>query len=152
MLTRRAVIGFAAATPFVAFSARMAAAREPLTYQTGGGVAINGYDPVAYFSDEKPVQGSAAHATDYKEASWQFSSAGNLETFLTDPEKYGSEYGGYCAWAASQGYLAPTDPDAWTVHKGKLYLNANKRIRRRWLRDVDGNIAKGDANWPGILG
>lgn len=151
MLHRRTLLGFVAATPALVLSARIASAREPLSYNTNG-IAINGYDPVAYFTERKPVRGSSAHATDYKEAVWHFSTAENLATFLSDPNAYEAQYGGYCAWAAAEDYIAKTDPDAWSVHNGKLYLNFNKRIRRRWLRDADGNIARGDANWPAILG
>lgn len=152
MLTRRALIGIVAATPVVALTARFAAAMEPQTYQTDGGIAIDGTDPVGYFTDGKPVPGSDEFATSYNGATWHFVSAANRETFLADPEKYGAQYGGYCAWAASQGYVAPTVPEAWTIHNDRLYLNFSRGVRRRWLRNIDANIAKGDANWPGILG
>ena len=151
MLTRRALIGFAAATPLVALSARMAAAKEPQTFQTNG-IAINGIDPVGYFTDAKPVPGSDEFTTGYKGATWQFVSVANRDAFLADPEKYGAQFGGYCAFAASRGYLAPTIPEAWTVYNERLYLNANLRARELWLQDVPGNIAAGEANWPGILG
>ena len=151
MLTRRTVLSLAAATPFVALSAQTALAMEPETFQSNG-IAINGIDPVAYFTDGGPVQGDMAHSIDYKGAKWLFVSADNKAAFEADPEKYGAKFGGYCAYAASLGYLAPTQPEAWTVFEDRLYLNANLRARELWLQDVPGNIAKGEANWPGILG
>ena len=79
-------------------------------------------------------------------------SAANRDTFAGAPETYAPRFGGYCAFAASRGYLAPTVPEAWTLHDGKLYLNASLRARELWLPDIDANIARGEANWPGILG
>jgi len=150
MLTRRTMLSLCAATPFIAAASRVAAA-EPETFQIDG-LALRGYDPVGYFTDGAPVQGSADFTTDYKGATWQFASAANRDAFLADPAKYGAIFGGYCAFAASKGYLAPTVPEAWTVYEDRLYMNFSLRARELWLQDVPGNIAKGLANWPGILG
>ncbi len=147
-LNRRNLLGILAIAPWVAGPALAA---EPETFQTDG-VAINGIDPVAYFLDGAPVEGSADHAVMYKGAEWRFVSAANKAAFEGDPEKYGAKFGGYCAFAASRGYLAPTIPEAWTVYEDRLYLNANLRARELWLQDIPGNIAAGEANWPGILG
>jgi len=67
------------------------------------------------------------------------------------PAAYAPQYGGYCAWAVSQGYTASTDPHAWRIVDGKLYLNYSKGVQKRWQQDIPGNIAKGDANWPKVL-
>ena len=150
-LSRRATIGLLAAAPVVSFFGLPAHAMEPETFQVDG-LAIRGYDPVGYFTDGKPVMGSPDHSVDYKGATWQFANAANKAAFEGDPEKYGAKFGGYCAYAASLGYLAPTQPEAWTVFEDRLYLNANLRARELWLKDVPGNIAKGEMNWPGILG
>ena len=150
-LSRRAVIGLFAAAPVVSFFGLPAQAAEPETFQVDG-LAIRGIDPVAYFTDGGPVQGSANHTTMHNGATWQFVSDANKSAFMADPNKYGAQFGGYCAYAASKGYLAPTIPEAWTVYNDRLYLNANLRARELWLKDVPGNIAKGEANWPGILG
>lgn len=147
-LSRRSMIGALSVAPFLAVPAL---AREPEVFQTNS-VAINGIDPVAYFTQAKPVAGSAAHALDWKGARWLFSTTDTMDMFLSDPDKYAPRFGGYCAFAASRGYLAPTIPEAWTVFEDRLYLNANLRARELWLQDVPGNIAKGEANWPGILG
>lgn len=150
-LTRRTAMGLLVIAPTASVLGRAAFASEPETFQEDG-VAIHGYDPVAYFTEGKPVMGSDSHTVNYKGATWKFASAENLAAFEGDPERYGPRFGGYCAYAASQGYLAPTVPEAWTVHNDRLYLNFSRRVRRRWSRDIDSNIAKGEANWPGILG
>ncbi len=125
-------------------------AESPPVYSDDAG-AIRGYDAVAYFTEGKPVRGTEDFGHSWMGATWHFSTAANRDTFASDPDAYTPQYGGYCAWAASQGYVASTDPNAWTIHDGKLYLNYNRRIHRRWSRDIDGNIEKGDRNWPGIL-
>jgi YHS domain-containing protein len=151
MLTRRATLGLLALPPAaLILTPRAALAREPEVFQNP--IAINGTDPVAYFTDAAPVPGSESHAVMWNGAEWRFASAENAATFEADPEAYAPVFGGYCAFAASRGYLAPTIPEAWTVYEGKLYLNANLRARELWLQDVPGNIAAGLANWPGILG
>lgn len=114
-------------------------------------VAIHGHDPVAYFNRSKPVKGSDAHVVTYKGAEWRFSSEENRALFEADPAKYAPQYGGHCAYAASRGYFADIDPAAWSVVNGKLYLNYSPKVKRLWERDVDGNIAKGDKNWPVML-
>lgn len=119
------------------------------TYQSSG-TAINGYDPVAYFTQKKPVKGDAAYSYNWDGAEWRFSSTENLATFTANPEKYAPKYGGYCAYAVSRGYTAPTDPEAWTVVDGALYLNYSKGVRSRWQSDQAANIVVGDKNWPGL--
>lgn len=150
-LSRRATIGLLAAAPVATFFGLPARAAEPETFQTDG-IAINGIDPVGYFTDARPVEGSAAFEVTHNGATWRFASAANKAAFESDPEKYGARFGGYCAYAASKGYLAPTVPEAWTVYEDRLYLNFSLRARELWQQDIPGNIALGEANWPGILG
>ena len=150
-LSRRAALGLALSAPALLVLARPALAREPDIYNDQG-AAIDGSDAVAYFAENGPVAGSADHTVDWKGATWRFANAANADAFAANPEKFAPQFGGYCAFAASRGYLAPTTPEAWTIYEGQLFLNANLRARELWLRDVPGNIAKGRANWPGILG
>jgi len=116
---------------------------------TSWGKAINGYDPVAYFLQGKPVEGKSDFTHSYMGANWRFASAGNRDKFAAMPEKFAPQYGGYCAWAVSQGYTASTDPQAWKIVDGKLYLNYSKGVQKQWQ---DGGprklIAAGDRNWP----
>src|SRR5438132_742149 len=96
------------------------------------GVAIKGYDPVAYFTDSKPVEGSSDFTFEWNGAKWRFANAGHLAAFKTAPEKYAPQYGGYCAWAVSQGYTAGIDPTARKIVDGKLYLNYSPDIQKKW--------------------
>jgi len=117
-----------------------------------GGSAIQGFDPVAYFNEGKPVYGEDAFTHIYEGVQWRFASAANRDAFAADPVRYAPQYGGYCAWAVSQGYTASTDPSAWRIEKGKLYLNYSKSVQSRWEGDIPGNISKADGNWPGLKG
>ncbi len=150
-LTRRAALRLGLAAPAVILASRSALAREPEIYQEAG-IAIDGSDPVAYFAGNGPVPGATPHEAMWKGATWRFDSAENARAFADRPESFAPQFGGYCAFAASRGYLAPTIPEAWTIYEGQLFLNANLRARELWLQDIPGNIAKGRANWPGILG
>ena len=115
------------------------------------GVAIRGADPVAYFTQGQPVEGRTEFAYDWNGATWLFSSAQNRARFISDPEAYAPQYGGYCAFAASEGNLASTVPEAWKIVDGKLYLNYSLGVQQLWDQDIPGHIAKANANWPGIL-
>lgn len=126
-------------------------ADEPEIYTGRNGLAVGGYDTVAYFSQGEPVKGSKDFTSDYKGATWRFSSQENLETFEADPGAFAPRYGGYCAWAMAMGNLAKANPKFWHIHKGALYLNINGSIQKKWLKDIPGFIAKADGNWPGIL-
>lgn len=112
------------------------------------GLAIKGYDPVAYFTDSKPVEGKSDFTFEWQDAKWRFASAEHRDMFQKDPEKYAPQFGGYCAWAVSQDYTAGIDPDAWKIVDGKLYLNYSKDIQEKWLKDIPGNIKKAEENWP----
>lgn len=128
-----------------------AAAVEPVFTATFSDVAIRGYDAVAYFTEGKAVEGREEHSFEWKGAEWHFASAENKDLFAADPEKYAPQYGGYCAWAVAQGKTASTDPEAWKIVDGKLYLNYNRKIQEKWQEDVPGNVAKADESWPKIL-
>ena len=109
--------------------------------------AIRGYDPVAYFTEGKPVKGDSAITSEYNGATWHFSSAANRDLFIGNPDKYAPAYGGYCAFGLSKGHLVQTDPSAWTIHDDKLYLNFSKAVRNTWQNDIPGNVQLSDSNW-----
>ena len=115
---------------------------------TGGGKAINGYDAVAYFSNAKPVVGNSKFVYNWKNSKWYFSSEKNLQTFKTNPENFAPQYGGYCAYGMSEGHKAPTDPHAWTIVNGKLYLNYNKDVQKLWNGKQTVHIDMANKNWP----
>ncbi|MEM8759303.1 MAG: YHS domain-containing (seleno)protein [Pseudomonadota bacterium] len=111
------------------------------------GVAIRGADPVAFFTEQDAVEGLSRYRLEWQGAKWQFASAANRDRFAADPEAFMPQYGGWCAWAMTKGDLAPTDPTAWLISDGKLYLNYNRGTEKRFRKDVPGNIAKANAVW-----
>lgn len=113
---------------------------------------IDGYDPVTYFTEGKPVKGLKEFEYQWMEATWRFASKENLELFKKEPEKYAPQYGGYCAYAVSQGYTAKVDPEAWDIVDGKLYLNYSKSVRKKWREKRDEYIILADKNWPVLRG
>lgn len=133
-------------TIFILLSVTTAFAQKSVVYAPDG-KAINGYDPVAYFTAGKPVLGDPKISYAYQGADWQFASAKNRDAFKADPAKYAPQYGGYCAYGASKGYKAPTEADAWTINGGKLYLNYNTNVRTMWDKDQATYIKKADTNW-----
>ena len=112
------------------------------------GKAIRGYDPVAYFTEQKPVLGDSTLTYVYQGATWQIASAANRDAFRANPEKYALQYGGYCAYGTAEGHKAPTQPDAWIIRDNKLYFYYNTKVQGLWNKDQVGNIKKADANWP----
>ncbi len=147
--TRRSVLGGI-------FGALMlpAAAFAGPEYFTGivPGVAVGGYDPVAYFTDGKPVEGKKEITTSWKGVTWRFANEKNRDTFVAKPEAYAPQYGGFCAFAVASGGTAKGDPKVWKVVDGKLYLNLDSGVQKLWERDVPGNISRANKNWPRIVG
>jgi YHS domain-containing protein len=140
----------AALASSLGLSAAHAASPEIFTARFSN-LAVGGYDPVAYFEAGAPAKGDKQFSYDYAGATWRFSSAANLEKFKAEPSTFAPQYGGYCAWAVSQGYTAPGNPENWAVRDGKLYLNYNDKVQADWLKDPDGFITKADGNWPAVL-
>jgi YHS domain-containing protein len=114
------------------------------------GVAIKGYDPVAYFAQGKAVAGTPEHTAEYKGSTFHFSSKENRDAFTANPEKYAPQYGGFCAYGTAGGYKAKIDPAAFTVVDDKLYLNYDESIQKKWSKDIPGFVAKADAKWPEV--
>lgn len=111
-------------------------------------VAINGYDPVAYFTVGTPTKGNSDFTDQWGGATWKFANAANRDKFSANPEKYAPQYGGYCAWAiAEKNDLVKTSPKAWAIKDGKLYLNYSSGVQKDWDKDPAGFITKGDSNW-----
>ena len=128
-----------------------AAAKDPVYTGTFSNLAVSGYDPVAYFTSGKPVEGRSNFEFRWNGATWRFASAKNLAAFKASSKSFAPQYGGYCAWAVSEGYTASSDPTAWRIVGKKLYLNYSAGVQNQWTEDIKGHIAKGDANWPKVL-
>lgn len=127
------------------------AAADKINTTFFGNKAIEGYDPVAYFQQDKAVEGKKDIKHEWMGANWQFSSTANRDLFAANPEKYSPQYGGYCAYAVSQNSTAGIDPDQFTIIDDKLYLNYNAKIQKKWTQDRDNYIREADKNWPAVI-
>ncbi len=143
----------ALAFALTAFVAAPAAFADQAPVHTGvlSNVAVGGYDPVAYFTDGRPVRGNAQFRTTYQNYEYRFATAEHLAAFRANPARYLPQYGGYCAWAVAQGYTAPGNPQNWRVVDGKLYLNYDTTVQRRWEANIPGFIQSANRNWPSVL-
>lgn len=128
------VVGMASASAFA----------ENHAYSTPG---VSGYDPVAYFTDDKAVRGSGFHVTVVDGVTYAFASAEHQKMFEANPQKYLPAYGGHCAYGLGVGKKFVADPEVWKIVEGKLYLNLDKGIQQKWEKDIPGYIKRGDANW-----
>jgi YHS domain-containing protein len=134
---------------FVAMTSLIASAQKSEVFIKSG-VAINGYDPVAYFEQGQAIKGEDQFVYNWQGADWHFSNQQNLDSFKTNPEKFAPQYGGYCAYGLYEGHKAPTDPNAWTIVDGKLYFNYNLKVREMWRDKKEEKIKIADKNWPGL--
>ena len=152
-LSRTFVSAFVALFVLLASSAALAVAEtnvsSGLTLK-GPGLAMHGYDVVAYFTDGQPTLGRATYSTVYNDATYRFASKEHLDAFERNPERYVPQYGGYCAFGVSVGAKFDGDPHLWRIVDGKLYLNLNEEIQRTWQKDIPGNVEKADRNWRKI--
>ncbi len=138
------IIGLLLTAPLTWTSNAFAAGDEPST------VAAGGYDVVAYHTEELAARGSGYHVATYDGAVYLFSNKANRTAFLKAPETYVPQFAGYCAYGAAVGKKFFADPTVWKIVDGKLYLNLDKDIQKKWESDLSGNLKKGHANWPKI--
>lgn len=152
MFDRRSFIALGTAAlavpPFVIGAARADAQHPVNTLGSQGGIAIRGYDPVAYFRDGGPRLGKSEFAVQHGGATWRFATEEHKALFEADPERYLPAYGGFCAYGTSRGYLVKIEPEAWSIVDGRLYLNYDLDVRRTWLGRTKTYIARADGNWP----
>ncbi len=125
-----------------------ASAADPVETGTFNNKAIYGYDTVAYWTQSQAVKGDEQYSTAWRGADWYFANADNMSLFISNPEKYAPQYGGYCAYAMSNDSFASIDEEAFTIYKDKLYLNYNKRIMHKWLADKDEYILLANGFYP----
>lgn len=151
---RLAVLSFLAV-----ISVGSASAAEPInTLERKGlfgykpsGVAIRGFDTVAYFTEGKPLKGNDQYQHEWMGAQWKFSSEENLTLFVADSEKYAPQFGGYCAYGVATDSLVKIEGDQWTIVDNKLYLNYDANLQEMWLKDVGGYIAKAESKFDMLL-
>jgi YHS domain-containing protein len=115
------------------------------------GVEIQGYDPVAFFTDGRPVKGSPQFQSEYNGAKYYFASADHKALFDKDPAKYEPQFGGYCAYGASQGHKAPIKIEAWQIVNGRLLMQYDLSVKDEFNKDQQGTLKKADQNWPGLV-
>lgn len=111
------------------------------------GVAIKGYDTVAYFTESRPMQGKPEFAHSWRDAEWHFSKAEHRDLFAADPERYAPQFGGFCANGLSKGKLVAANPEAWTIVDGKLYIKFSEVAREEWRKDKTRKIEKAKETW-----
>ena len=115
------------------------------------GVAMDGFDVVAYFRDERPRKGNDQHVVEYKGVTWKFHSAENAQDFRNNPTAFEPLYNGWCAYAVSEGYAAEVDfINGWSILDGKLYLNWNASVSKSFRAEQQRRRPKADKNWPGV--
>lgn len=132
--------------------ANVSFAVKPVSTGFFSDLALQGYDPVSYFSEGVPLKGEKAFEYEWKGATWRFASEENLDLFVVNPEAYAPQYGGYCAYAVALGETATVDPFKYSIVDGKLYLNFNAKTKVLWLENRDQFIEDADNNWPVLLG
>lgn len=125
--------------------------REGLFGYEHNGIAIRGYDTVAYFTQNRPVEGRDEFSTQWTDATWKFSSQEHLDLFVEDPERYAPQYGGYCAYGVAQMNLVKVEPDQWTIIDEKLYLNFNAKLNKAWSKNTSGYIKTADTLFEQLL-
>lgn len=148
--TNCALAAVAACAVAVMLGMDVSAQKAP-RYLDRGGVALGGYDAVAYFTESRAVKGDARFEFSWDGAKWRFVSAEHRDRFAREPRRFAPQFGGYCAYAVSRGYTASADPEAWSVVDGKLYVNYSMAVKKTWEKDPAGYIQKAEANWPGVL-
>ena len=144
MLQKQLISGLVVLFTLITFQVAVAGSINNAT------VAAGGYDVVSYHQKSGPVQGTGWHTAEHDGVTYLFTSKGNKKKFVADPDKYAPAYGGYCAYGVSVGKKFYIDPLSWHIQDGKLYLNLDKKIQKKWLKDVDGYISKADKNWGEI--
>ena len=145
-LFRKALLSF-----FLISLSSYSFAADPINTTWFGNLAVEGYDTVAYFTESRAIKGDKDFELEWNGANWRFSSQENLELFRDSPEKYVPQYGGYCAWAASNNSIAGIDPEQFDIVEGKLYLNYNAKIHQQWLPEKEHRINLADKNWPELV-
>lgn len=111
------------------------------------GKAIRGYDPVAFFTESKPVKGKDSLTFEWNGATWNFSTENNLNEFKTNPEMYAPQFGGYCAYGTAGNHKAPTLTETWTIINNKLYFNYNQSVKQKWISNQDSLIKQAEYHW-----
>lgn len=128
-----------------------AVAGELVNTSGASGIALSGYDPVAFFTDAKPMNGDPGITSEHLGATYFFATKEHKKLFETNPAKYAPQTGGFCTYGVSVGALFPVDISTWQIRDGKLYLNLNHEILAAFNKDFEKNVSKAEKNWPGLV-
>jgi hypothetical protein len=128
-----------------------AATTERIVVDRNSGLAISGFDPVAYFTDAKPLPGKGEFEQAVAGAVWRFRSAGNRAAFEADPEVYMPRFGGYDPVGVARGVAVPGNPLLWVISDERLYLFYSEETKTEFASDMDRTIAAADRGWPTVL-
>ncbi len=131
--------------------APLSARAEVSIFSERNGLALDGYDVVSFFEGQGAVEGRQEFALMWKGVIWRFVSSGNQARFEANPRAYAPVFGGYCAYAMSQGYLAPGDPHLWRIDNGELFLLNNASVQVIWQEDAGALLQAARGNWPAVL-
>ena len=145
--SRRGLRALATATVLAVGAAGTAVAGAADKDLGADGLALEGYDPVAYFTEGEPTKGSADYTATHDGATYRFANAEHLAAFEANPERYVPAYGGYCAYGLAMGQKVGSDPEVWEIVDGQLYLNVNPDVQDRWEANIPGFVATADHNW-----
>jgi YHS domain-containing protein len=126
-------------------------ARDLVNVAGASGIALDGYDPVAFFTDKKPMNGDPSISASYNGAKYFLASKEHKVMFEADPQKYVPQFGGYCSFGVAEGALFPVDINTWQIKNGKLYLNLNPAVLKLFNKDLEGYVAKAEKNWPDLV-
>jgi YHS domain-containing protein len=135
----------------MALAVSVSASAQKILVNTDDGIALSGYDPVAFFVERKPVLGKPEIKSINKGAVYLFSSTANKIKFDNSPENYLPQNGGFCTVSASMGKVAKIEIDTWSIVGNKLYLQKNQSAKRMWDKDPPNYIKKSSEKWPELV-
>lgn len=136
----------------VIFGLLIAAANGFTRDFSSSSVGAGGYDVVAYHTQGAATRGTGWHVAEHEGTTYLFASKENRKLFVNNPGMYLPQYGGYCAFGVAMGKKFHADPTVWKIVDGKLYLNLDTEIQKKFVGDLASNIEKADANWPDLRG
>jgi YHS domain-containing protein len=150
-MMKHSILSFIFCGLLLSLSSFSVVALDPIYSGGSARAAIRGYDTVAYFTQGKAIKGSEDISHEYLGATWWFSSEEHRQLFIDSPEEYAPQYGGYCAYAVSRNTTASIKPEVFNVSDGKLYLNYNAGVQKRWLKNKGERIEDANDYWPELL-
>lgn len=149
--TRRTFLALSALAPLPWLVPGIASAQSASAVCLLGGLAIGGHDPVAYFTEGRPAQGSSDNALMWRGAMWLFRSKASMDHFTRMPHAFAPRYGGYCAMSMAEGKMIVSDPKIWEIDNDHLYLLSSHKDRTLWDANLKANVTEANEHWPSIL-